>query len=136
MRLLLDEMIGPRVAEQLRARDVDTVGVVERTELRALPDDALLEHAREERRILVTRNISDFARLDQRWKAESRGHAGLVMITEKAFPQNRNLVGALVEALAAAHRGAELLGPGAVRYLRPVTPRACRGSVPPRGRTV
>jgi predicted nuclease of predicted toxin-antitoxin system len=119
VKLLLDEMIGPRVAEALREDGIDTVGVAERTDLRALPDDALLEHALQDVRIVVTRNISDFARLDQQWRAAGRTHAGLVMITESAFPQNRNLVGALVHALRHAHRQAERPAPGIAVYLRP-----------------
>lgn len=117
MRLLLDEMIGPRVAQALRDNDLDAVGVVERTELRALPDEALLELAREDERVIVTRNIGDFARLDQQWHAHGRSHSGLVFVTEQAFPQNRNLVGALVQALLWAHERSALPGPGAVLYL-------------------
>lgn len=119
MRLLLDEMIGPRVAQALRERGLDAVGVVERTDLRALPDDAVLEQAYEERRIVVTRNIGDFARLDSQWRADGRQHQGLVMIPEQGFPQNRNLVGALTKALEWAAQLSELPAPGEVLYLRP-----------------
>lgn len=118
-RLLLDEMIGPRVAEQLRAQGLDVRSVVTDAALRGLPDETVLEHAHQDQRILVTRNIVDFARLDQHWKAEHRGHAGLVMVPEQAFPQNRNLVGSLVNALAAAAHTGTLPTPGLVLYLRP-----------------
>jgi len=111
-------MIGPRVAQELRERGVDAVGVVERTDLRSLPDDAVLEYAREDARVLVTRNISDFARLDRRWQAEGGQHEGLVMVTEQAFPQSRNLIGSLVHALAGAAQRSELPAPGEVLYLR------------------
>lgn len=119
MRLLLDEMIGPRVADALREHGVDAVGVVERTDLRSLPDDAILAQAHEDERILITRNISDFAQLDHEWRAKSRLHHGLVMVTEQAFPQNRNLVGALVRALLQAAQRSGLPTPGEVLYLRP-----------------
>lgn len=120
MRLLLDEMVGPRVASALRQAGLDAVGVVERTDLRALPDDAVLELAREDDSIVVTRNISDFARLDHQWQAEGRQHDGLVLVTEKAFPQNRNLVGALVDALMGAAQQGTLPAAGELLYLRPV----------------
>lgn len=119
MKLLLDEMIGPRVAETLRGRGVDAVGVVKQSELRSLPDEAVLEYAQEHGYVVVTRNIGDFARLDHRWRADGRRHMGLVMVTEQAFPQNRRLVGALVQALVEAVQRSELPGTGEVLYLRP-----------------
>lgn len=118
MKLLLDEMIGPRVAQALREHGLDVAGVVERTDLRALPDEVVLERAGDEGRVLVTRNIGDFARLNHRWQAEDRRHHGLVMVTEHAFPQNRNLVGTLVTALLIAARAGSLPEPAGVLYLR------------------
>lgn len=118
MTLLLDEMIGPRVARELGDRGIDVVAVVERSDLRALPDDAVLEIAREEGRILVTSNVGDFARLHQQWLAEGRQHAGIVMVTTQTFPQNRGFVGALVNALQAAAEAGTLPGAGEVVYLR------------------
>ncbi len=119
MKLLLDEMIGPRVAQELRDRGLDVVAVAERTDLRALPDDAVFDVAREERRALVTLNIGDFARLHQQWLSEGRQHCGLVMVTTQAFPQNRSFVGALVSALHAAANSSSP-APGDVLYLRPL----------------
>ena len=119
MRLLLDEMIGPRVAEALRAQGVDAVGVVESSSLRALPAEGVLEHAREHELVLVPRNVSDFGRLHQRWHADGQLHQGIVLVAEAAFPQNRNLVGALVSALAVAAKASALPGPGEVHWLRP-----------------
>lgn len=124
MRLLLDEMIGHRVAKALRQAGHDVVGVSERTDLRSLPDEAVLEFAAQDERILVTRNISDFGRLDSEWQAAGRPHQGLVMVTEGAFPQNRNLVGAVVSALKVAAELGQLPGTGQVRYLRPANASA------------
>lgn len=121
MKLLLDEMIGPRVARELRGRGHDVVAVAERTDLRALPDDAVLDVASEEARVLVTLNIGDFARLHQQLLSEGRQHCGLVMVTTQAFPQNRRFVGALVSALHEAATNSSLPTPGDVLYLRPPT---------------
>lgn len=121
MRLLLDEMIGPRVAEALRQRGRDAIAVAERSGLRSLPDQAVLEFAQEDERLVVTRNITDFARLSQAWQAAGRQHYGLVMVLESTFPQNRNLVGALVVALSDACERGLLPAPGEVLYLRPAT---------------
>jgi predicted nuclease of predicted toxin-antitoxin system len=116
---LLDEMIGPGVGDALRAAGIDTVAVVERTDLRALPDDLLLASAHDDERVMVTRNVADFARLDQQWHAEGRAHHGLVLVTEQAFPQNRNLVGNLVLALVAADERSLFPAPGTTLYLQP-----------------
>jgi len=87
----------------------------------ALPDDAVLDVAGEEGRVLVTLNIGDFARLHQQWLSEGRQHCGLVMVTTQAFPQNRRFVGALVGALHEAATKSSLPTPGDVLYLRPLT---------------
>lgn len=112
-------MIGPRVAHELRQHGHDVEAVVELTTLRGLADDAILEHAANTGRLLVTRNVADFARLHQRWQAEGRPHGGVLFLTERAFPQNRNLVGALVSALLAADEGSALPGSSHAHYLQP-----------------
>lgn len=122
VRLLLDEMIGPRVAKALRERGHDVEAVVELTALRGLADEPVLQHAAATDRVLVTRNIADFAQLHQRWQVDARAHAGLLFITESAFPQNRNLVGALVSALLAADSGSALPGAHQAHYLQPAPP--------------
>lgn len=119
MRLLLDEMIGPRVAVALREHGHDVESVVERIDLRGLPDEAVLEHAAETERVLVTHNVADFARLHQRWQADGRRHHGVLFVTERAFPQGRNLIGAVVSALLAAEAGGAIPIAGVALYLQP-----------------
>lgn len=114
-------MIGPRVAESLRHRGLDAIAVAERSDLRSLADEAVLEFAQGQRRIVVTRNVADFGRLDREWQAAGRRHSGLVLVVENAFPQNRNLIGALVAALAEADELDQLPGPTELLYLRPAT---------------
>ena len=111
-------MIGPRVAQALRQRGMDVGSVAEDPALRGLADEALLQYAQAERRILVTRNVVDFARLDQLWRANGREHPGLVMLSEQTFPQNRNLIGSVVTALGAAADHGHLPAPGGVLFLR------------------
>lgn len=122
MRLLLDEMLGPAVAVQLRDRGFDVSAVVERADLRALADETVLAVATEENRVVVTRNVGDVAHLHQQWSAEGRTHAGIVMVTFSAFAQDRSFTGRLVTALAAAQREG-LVDAGHVLYLRPATTR-------------
>jgi hypothetical protein len=118
--LLLDEMLSGAIAEQLRARDVDVVAVVEDPRLVGTPDEELLAQAAAQERVLVTTNVADFAAIATDWRAAGREHAGLVYVTSRAFPQDRSFVGAIVSSLLALHdtgAGALLL-PGTETFLR------------------
>ena len=97
--LLLDEMLSHTIAQQLRSRGHDVVAVVEDPSLMALPDEEILAAAAAQGRAFVTANIKDFTPLDHRYKASGRTHAGLVLVSTKAFPQDRAFIGALVSAL-------------------------------------
>lgn len=116
-RLLLDEMISAKIAVQLRERGRDVHAVLERRELVTYPDEALLELAAREDRVLVTKNIVDFAPLGQRWAADSRSHAGLVFISTKRFPEARDWIGAVISALVRAYEQEQMPGPGEVAWL-------------------
>src|SRR5881227_2914410 len=107
-------MLSGAIAEQLRARGHDVTGVVEDPTLTALPDEEILAVAAAAGRALVTANIKDFVPLDQRYKATGRTHAGLVLVSAKAFPQDRAFIGALVSALDKFLREAALPADAAV----------------------
>jgi hypothetical protein len=98
-RLLLDEMLPDSIAEQLRAKGHDVQAVVASPEFVGLPDEDILISATEAGRALVTANIKDFMPLDARYRASSRAHAGLILISSKTFPQNRGYVSAVTNAL-------------------------------------
>ncbi len=100
VRFLLDEHFSPCIAEQLAARTVDAVAVASRPDLRTLPDPGILEAAAAEGRVLVTRNVADFVRLDVAWADSGRRHAGILYVATRRFPENASLVGALTSALA------------------------------------
>ena len=97
--LLLDEMLSHTIAQQLRSRGHDVMAVVEDPSLMALPDEEILAAAAAQGRAFVTANVKDFTPLDHRYKASGRIHAGLVLVSTKAFPQDRAFIGALVSAL-------------------------------------
>lgn len=86
VRLLLDEMLSPRVAEQLRTRGNDVIAVSESAALRQQPDQAIFEHAQRESRIVVTKNIRDFRILGQRTIVTGESHCGLVLVSDRRFP--------------------------------------------------
>ena len=99
MRLLLDEMLGDRVAEQLRGNGYDVLAVVADSTLIGLPDATVLDRASRAGRAVVTRNIKDFVALDAQYRSDGRTHAGLVLVATKSFPENRGAVGALARSL-------------------------------------
>ena len=119
-RLLLDEMLSPKIGTGLADRGHDVDAVSQRPDLMALHDDEpILAAATAESRIMVTTNIGDFAVLDGRWAAEGRTHAGIVFVTTSAFPQDRSFIGGVVTALHAAATEEALPAPGQTLYLRP-----------------
>jgi hypothetical protein len=115
--LLLDEMLSGTIAEQLRSRGHDVVAVVNDVSMIALPDEEILAAATADGRAVVTANIKDFVPLDQRYKASGRTHAGLVLISTKAFPQDRAFIGALVGCLDKL-LNADTLRPDVVVFLQ------------------
>jgi hypothetical protein len=99
--LLLDEMFSDAIAQQLRAKGHDVTAVVTDPALVSLPDDQILAHAPSAGRALVTANIKDFMPLDGQYRAAGQSHAGLVLVSAKAFPQDRGFAGAIAGALPA-----------------------------------
>ena len=115
-RLLLDEMISPRVADQLRRRGHDVIAIAERPDLVGMSDDEVLTVAAEEERVVVTRDIGDFARLAAALLREGRSHSGLLYLAP-AFPSGRAAVGALVRSLDAVMHAGHLPRPDEEGFL-------------------
>lgn len=97
--MLLDEMLSPDIAKQLRSAGADVLAISEEAHLRGTSDADVLILAAAEGRLLVTDNIQDFAPLDALWAAQGRSHAGVLFISSKAYPQDRARTGRLVAAL-------------------------------------
>lgn len=102
MKLILDEMYPPAVAEQLRACGHDVVSVhdPEHRYLEGAPDEEVFAAALAEERALVTENVPDFRRLEADALARGEAHATLVFTSNRQFPRGeRGTIGRLVEAL-------------------------------------
>lgn len=99
-RLLLDEMLSPAIARQLCAKGHDVAAVAATAEYVGLPDEEILAGAAEAGRALVTANVKDFIPLDPRYRAASRSHAGLILLSSKTFPQGRTFVLTVITALS------------------------------------
>ncbi len=101
MKLLLDEMHAPTVADRLRDRGHDAVAVKERADLIGLPDEDLLRAATADGRSIVTENAKDFAALHQRLSAAGQRHSGLVITHPRRFPRSAgNHASVLADSLA------------------------------------
>ncbi len=85
--------------------------------LAGLPDDQILAYATTEGRALVTANIKDFIPIDTRYRAAGQSHAGLILVSTKAFPQSRGFPAVVPTALAALLSGPAKFEPGQVIFL-------------------
>ena len=144
MKLLLDEMLSPKIAEQLRERghDVEAVAASEHAEL---DDPDVHDMARSQQRAVLTNNVRDFRPLHvTAVQPGGDGHYGLVFMSG-TFRRTRDDLGRTVEALEeklAAYPGLddlanaeEWLDPGAAGGSSgsPWYPPACRRPAPRRG---
>src|SRR2546428_13716999 len=99
--LLLDEMFSDTIAQELRGKGHDVLAVAADSALVSLPDEQILAHAAATGRALVTANIKDFVPLDAGYRAAGHGHAGLILVHTKTFPQDRTYTAAITRALSA-----------------------------------
>ncbi len=82
MKLLLDEMLSPVIARELRARGYDVQAVAGHPEREALPDPEVLALARAQRRALVTNNVRDFRPLHvEAVMPGGPGHFGMIFMS-------------------------------------------------------
>lgn len=101
MRLLLDEMLSPVIARQLRDRGHDVEAIKGHPHREALSDVEVLELARSQRRALVTNNLVDFRPLHaEAITPGGPGHFGIVFIPGN-YRRTKADVGRLVRALEA-----------------------------------
>ncbi len=81
MRLLLDEMLSPVIARELRSRAHDVTAIKENPEHESLSDPEIMDLARSERRAIVTDNLVDYRPLHHAAiVAGGQGHYGMVFM--------------------------------------------------------
>jgi predicted nuclease of predicted toxin-antitoxin system len=100
VKLLLDEMLSGRIAEELCQHDHDTLAVEESANLRGLSDPDLFAHAQELQRTIVTYNREDFLASDREYQSRERPHYGIVILHPRRFPQGEASMGKLLAALS------------------------------------
>ncbi len=100
MRLLIDEMYPPAIAEQLRRRGHDVEAVTARAELRSLSDPEVFRAAQDQRRAVVTENVADFISLVDDYDHRGRAHHGLVFVNPAKYSRGgARTIGRMVTAL-------------------------------------
>lgn len=100
MKLLLDEMLSPDIAEQLRQRGHD-VQAIAASEHAAFDDPEVLDIARSQQRALVTNNVRDFRPLHiAAVQPGGAGHYGMVFMSGD-FRRTKADIGRIVAALEA-----------------------------------
>lgn len=100
MKLLLDEMISPRIARELQGEGHDVQAVKQRLELVGGDDRALVRRMVAERRAIVTNDIADFQAIHDRFLAAGEPHAGMVFTFDATLPRTRASVALWVRTLA------------------------------------
>jgi hypothetical protein len=98
VRFLLDEHYPPVSAERLRTSGVDAVALVlDRAELKAASDAAVLRAAVNEGRVVVTEDVNSFAVAI----AQVRNHVGVVYCRSRVFPRTPAGIAKIEKALKA-----------------------------------
>jgi hypothetical protein len=101
VKLLLDEMMSPEIARQLRPRGHDVEPVAGNPAREALSDPEVLALARAEHRGLVTNNLRDFRPLHhEAITPGGAGHYGMIFIPGN-YQRTRADTGKIIAALEA-----------------------------------
>ena len=101
MKVLLDEMLSPAIARELRSRGHDVVAVRGNPEWESLPDPAVVELARREHRVVVTNNPRDYRPLHhEAITPGGTGHYGMVFMPT-GYRRTKADTGRIVAALEA-----------------------------------
>lgn len=91
IQLYLDHHIKHQLAVDLRDRGIDVLLSQEAGNEEAT-DEAQLEFAAAQGRVLITFNIGDFAKLHQMWIASAREHSGIVVSRQLGAKQYGTLL--------------------------------------------
>jgi predicted nuclease of predicted toxin-antitoxin system len=101
VRLLLDEMISPRIARELRENGHEVQAIKrDRPDLAARSDREVVKRITIERRAIVTNDIADFQVIHDRMIAAGEEHAGMLFTFDATMPRNKAAIPLWVQTLA------------------------------------
>ena len=108
MKLLLDEMLSPAIARELRSRGHDVEPVAGNPDREALSDPEVLALARAEHRAVVTNNLRDFRPLHhEAITPGGAGHFGMIFMpgSHRRTRADTGQIIAALEAILSEHTG-------------------------------
>jgi predicted nuclease of predicted toxin-antitoxin system len=101
LRLLLDEMISPRIARKLRKRGFDVQAIKgDRPDLETVADLEIVRRMATERRAVVTNDIIDFQLIHNQLATVGEAHSGVVFTFDDTMPRNKASVSLWVRTLS------------------------------------
>lgn len=101
MRLLLDEMITPKIARELRSKGFDVEAIKgDRPDLEAVADREIVRRMAAEKRALVSNDVLDFQLIHNQLQAAGEEHYGFVFTSDSTMPRNKASIPLWVKALA------------------------------------
>jgi len=102
VKLLLDEMISPKIARELRSRgDLDVQAIKgDRPDLEAVVDREIVRRIAAEKRTLVTNDVLDFQLIHNQMLAAGEEHYGLIFTSDSTMPRNMASIPLWVKSLA------------------------------------
>jgi predicted nuclease of predicted toxin-antitoxin system len=91
VKLLLDEMISPKIARELRSRgDFDVQAIKgDRPDLEAVADREIVRRIAAEQRTLVTNDVLDFQLIHNQMLAAGEEHYGLIFTSDSTMPRSK-----------------------------------------------
>ena len=101
MKLLLDEMISPKIARELRSRGGFDVQAIkgDRPDLEVVADRDIVRRIAAEQRTLVTNDVLDFQLIHNQILAAGEEHYGLIFTSYSTMPRNKASISLWVRAL-------------------------------------
>lgn len=101
MKLLLDEMISPKIARELRSGGNFDVQAIkgDRPDLEAVADREIVRRIAAEQRALVTNDVIDFQLIHNQMLAAGEEHYGLIFTSDSTMPRNKVSIPLWVKAL-------------------------------------
>jgi predicted nuclease of predicted toxin-antitoxin system len=101
VRLLLDEMISPKIARELRRKGFDVQAIKgDRPDLEAVADREIVRRMTAEKRTLVSNDVLDFQLIHNQLLAAGEEHYGLIFTNDSTMPRNKSSIPLWVKALA------------------------------------
>lgn len=90
MKLLLDEMISPRIARELRGEGFDVQAIKsDRPDLETVADREIVRRIAAEKRAMVTNDVLDFQLIHNQLMAAGEEHYGILFTSDATMPRNK-----------------------------------------------